>query len=184
MVESLVGRLLVASPKLIDPTFARSVICVCAHDANGALGVVINRPLEGIDPAELLPEWRALLGPEPVAYAGGPVEREAALGLGLLRADGEARWTQVAGRIGLVNLGSSPDELGAELTEMRIFLGYAGWSPGQLDAEVEDDAWFVVDATEHDPFTHEPETLWRDVLRRQGGQLAMFAYFPPKPGLN
>jgi putative transcriptional regulator len=145
---------------------------------------VINRPLDGVDPAELLPEWRAMLGPEPVAYAGGPVERESAIGLGLLRTKGDAQWTPVTGRLGLVNLGSPPDELGAELAELRIFLGYAGWSPGQLDAEVADEAWFVVEATEHDPFTREPTTLWRDVLRRQTGQLAMFAYFPPKPGLN
>ena len=184
MPDSLAGRLLVASPKLVDPNFARSVICVCAHDENGALGVVINRPIEGIDPAALLPEWIALLGPEPVAYAGGPVEREAALGLGLLREPRDVGWTPVTGRLGLVNLGAPPDDFTADLEQMRVFLGYAGWSAGQLDAEIADEAWFVVDATERDPFTHDPHNLWRDVLRRQGGQLAMFAFFPPKPGLN
>ena len=184
MADSLAGRLLVASPKLVDPNFARAVVCVCAHDAGGAMGVVLNRPLPGVEVAEHLPEWRAALGDPATAFAGGPVEQSAALALGRLRgAAPGTRWTLITARLGLVDLRSEPRDLD-ELEEMRIFLGYAGWAAGQLEAEIAEDAWFVVAAAESDPFTREPDTLWRDVLRRQGGQLAMFAYFPTEPGLN
>lgn len=184
MADSLAGRLLVASPKLVDPNFARSVVCLCAHDAGGALGVVLNRPLAGVDIAEHLPEWRAVLGSPPTAFAGGPVEPSAALALGRLRTGTpETGWTPVTSRLGLVDLRSVPDDL-RELEEVRVFLGYAGWGAGQLEAEIAEEAWFVIPAAESDPFTREPASLWRDVLRRQGGQLAMFAYFPPEPGLN
>lgn len=185
MAESLAGRLLVASPKLVDANFARTVICVCAHDENGALGVVLNRPIAGVNVAEHLPDWRALLPGPAEPYQGGPVEPEAAIALGLARNRvPDSNWTPVSHRLGLVDLKSRPEDLGAELSALRVFLGYAGWSAGQLDREVADEAWFVVHARDEDAFTDEPSALWREVLRRQGGHLAMFAHFPPKPGLN
>ena len=184
MADSLAGRLLVASPKLVDPNFARAVVCLCAHDAGGAMGVVLNRPLPGVEIAEHLPEWRGVLGVPATAFTGGPVEPSAALALGRLRAGAsETGWTLITSHLGLVDLRSTPGDL-RKLEEVRIFLGYAGWGAGQLEAEIAEDAWFVVAAAESDPFTREPSTLWRDVLRRQGGQLAMFAYFPAEPGLN
>lgn len=184
MADSLAGRLLVASPKLVDPNFARTVVCVCAHDADGAMGVVLNRPLPGVEVTEHLAEWRGALGGPATAFAGGPVEPSAALALGRIRgAAPGTRWTLITARLGLVALRSEADDLGG-LEEMRIFLGYAGWGAGQLEAEIAEEAWFVVAAAESDPFTRAPDTLWRDVLLRQGGQLAMFAYFPMEPGLN
>lgn len=185
MADLSAGRLLVASPKLTDPNFARTVICLCAHDENGALGVVLNRPIAGVDIAEHLPDWGGVLAPGAQPFQGGPVEPSAAIALGLLRR-GEAatRWTPVTTRLGLVDLKSSPAELGGELEQLRVFLGYAGWTAGQLEAEVAEEAWFVVDGRDEDAFNDDPETLWREVLRREGGQLALFAHFPPTPGLN
>lgn len=185
MADSLAGRLLVASPRLVDPNFNRAVICLCAHDEDGALGVILNRPMVGVDVGAALPEWRDVLGPEPVAYAGGPVEPSSALALGLLRGAAAARWRPVNHRVGLIDLGSGPAGLGdGELEAMRVFLGYAGWGAGQLESEIAEDAWFVLNVEDTDPFSPEPENLWNHVLRRQGGRLAMFAFFPPTPNAN
>jgi putative transcriptional regulator len=65
-----------------------------------------------------------------------------------------------------------------------VFAGYSGWGAGQLEREIEEEAWFVVDADPADPFSDNPETLWRDILKRQRGRLAMFAYAPKDPQVN
>jgi putative transcriptional regulator len=80
-------------------------------------------------------------------------------------------------------LRTSPRELPG-LEAARVFVGYTGWGAGQLESEIEEGAWFVVDVKETDPFTANPDTLYREVLQRQGGQLAMFAYFPPDASQN
>lgn len=188
MGASLSGRLLVAAPRLIDPNFARSVVLVCRHDDDGALGLVLNRPTS-VTVGEALPGWVEPLAPPNVVFLGGPVHPEMAVGLGRLlpersgRADSE-EWTPVNERLGLVNLGAPPAaEVGA-LEQLRVFAGYAGWSAGQLDFEVTSTDWFVVDAQEEDPFTAAPGGLWRRVLHRQRGPVALFADFPPDPSLN
>ena len=78
----------------------------------------------------------------------------------------------------------SPDELSAYVDGLRIFTGYAGWGAGQLDAEIEQGAWFVVEALPGDPFAPKPEMLWRSVLRRQGGMMSAVAHYPQDPSLN
>jgi putative transcriptional regulator len=70
------------------------------------------------------------------------------------------------------------------LGALRIFAGYAGWSPGQLQDEIDEGAWYVVEAETGDAFTNNPEDLWRTVLRRQTGDLALMATFPDDPTLN
>jgi putative transcriptional regulator len=92
------------------------------------------------------------------------------------------------GRLGLVDLDTPPELLAAELTDLRIFAGYAGWAGGQLEDELEEGAWYVVAASADgafaDAFTTEPDRLWRDVLRRQGGDLAMVSTYLADPSLN
>jgi putative transcriptional regulator len=183
VAESLAGKLLVASPKLVDPNFHRSVVYLCGHDENGAFGVIINRPLTDVDVADHLPGWRAAASEPKVLFAGGPVEPSVALGLARPgRTPAPDEWTLLHDGLGLVNLGSSPDEAG--VAEIRVFVGYAGWSAGQLEGEIEEEAWFVVDSTPADPFSPDPAGTWRAVLRRQRGKLAMFAFHPPDPTMN
>jgi putative transcriptional regulator len=74
--------------------------------------------------------------------------------------------------------------LSSAVSSLRIFAGYAGWGSGQLEAEIEEGAWYVVPAEPQDPFLADPERLWAQVLRRQGGQLAMLATMPAEPGMN
>jgi len=182
--ESARGRLLVATPTLYDPNFSRSVVLVLEHTEDGALGVVLNRPSETAV-AESLPDWNRLASAPDVVFAGGPVSPEAAIGVVRAgtteQADG---WAPLFGHLGTVDLGRDPVELPVPVQNLRVFAGYAGWSEGQLDGELDAGGWFVVDAAPDDVFTSEPDRLWGSVLRRQGGRLAMFASAPPHPSLN
>lgn len=185
MEESLGGKLLVASPKLLDPNFARTVVLVLSHDENGALGVVLNRALE-VSVDDVLPGWAPLVEPPQVLFSGGPVDRTAALAVAKLLGSNEVPgFTRMTGSIGLLDLTREPHELPVDdIDGLRVFGGYAGWGAGQLEAEIEEEAWFVLDAEPGDPFRTEPEALWRDVLRRQQGRLAMFAFLPEDPRMN
>lgn len=183
MVELTPGKLLVASPFLEDPNFRRAVVLLCTHDEQGSFGLVLNRPLEAAV-ADLLPEWRDMVSAPHVLFAGGPVERAQAFALGLSGiAAGESWWTVVTGEVGLLSLDSDPVRFSA-VEDVRLFAGYAGWSAGQLELEVAEEAWFVVDGLPRDVFTTRPERLWHDVLRRQHGEIQLFASFPPDPSLN
>ena len=188
MERSLTGRLLVAGPRLVDPNFVRTVVFLCRHDDEGALGVVLNHPT-GIAVAEALPGWVEALAPPYVVFLGGPVQPEMAVALARLvpgragRAAGD-EWTPVDDRLGLVNLSASPADEAASLESLRVFAGYAGWGAGQLDFEVSSGDWWVLPAEEEDPFTAAPGGLWRRVLRRQAGPVALFADFPPDPSAN
>jgi putative transcriptional regulator len=190
---TLTGRLLVATPALGDSNFERSVVLVLDHDEDGALGIVINRPTP-VDVAEVLPVWQPLATEPGVLFQGGPVALDSALGLALVPGEGEDEplgWRRVVGRLGLVDLDVPPEVLAAEVTRLRIFAGYAGWGAGQLEDELAEGAWYVVEARfgagvddAGDPFSEAPEDLWRQVLRRQGGDLAMVSTYLDDPSLN
>jgi putative transcriptional regulator len=184
MAESYAGKLLIATPKLEDPNFRRTVVLILAHDEAGAFGVVLNRPLPAAI-GDYLPTWEGQVVAPPVIFQGGPVEPTRALGLGRCR-DGEAPpyWSPVAGAVGLLDLNEGPAELGSGLAEARVYIGYAGWGAGQLEREVSETGWFVVPVRNEDVFTREPELLWRNVLQRQAGQLAMYAFYPTNPRAN
>ena len=186
----LTGRLLVATPLLVDPNFDRTVVLVLDHDTDGTLGVVINRPTT-VPVNEVLPAWSELAGPMPMVFQGGPVALDSALGLAELRAlprQGEdpdpLGWRRVHGDLGLVDLDLPPELLAAEISAFRVYAGYAGWSAGQLERELGQGAWYVVDAAPADAFTLAPEQSWRAVLRRQRGGLALLSTFPDDPELN
>lgn len=180
------GVLLVATPLLDDPNFRRAVVLLCTHDEQGSFGLVLNRPLEAAV-VDMLPEWRDVVSAPFVLFAGGPVDRAQAFALGLSRASaGEPWWTPVTDEVGLVHLDGDPTTLGAleSVEDVRLFAGYAGWGAGQLEAEVSEEAWFVVEGQARDAFTLNPERLWHEVLGRQSGELALFGHFPPDPLLN
>jgi putative transcriptional regulator len=191
-VSSLTGRLLVATPKLADPNFDRTVVLLLDHDAKGTLGVVLNRPTP-VGVGDVLEPWAELAVPPQVVFQGGPVALDSALALAVVPGAGEARaagrdgvlgWRRVHGAIGLVDLEAPPELLAAELGSLRIFAGYAGWGPGQLERELADGAWYVVESEPGDVSAPDPERLWRAVLRRQRGELAMVATYPDDPSLN
>src|SRR3954469_16798206 len=166
------GRLLVATPTLLDPNFARTVILLLqADDEDGALGLVLNRPT-GTEVGEVLDAWHALAAEPGVVFTGGPVQPNAAICLGHGRpgAPQVASYSVLEGSpgtaFGTVDLDAEPADVMTAVSEVRLFAGYAGWSVGQLEAEVDDGSWSVLDALPSDAFTHRPELLWQTVLRR------------------
>ncbi|MER3453489.1 MAG: hypothetical protein C4344_07695 [Acidimicrobiia bacterium] len=178
------GKLLVATPLIGDPNFERTVVLVLEHNDEGALGVVLNRPSE-VELLGPLPGWDRFAAHPPVVFVGGPVSREAVIALARVGSDApEGAVTPVVGPVGALDITRDPDEVGAGVEALRIFAGYAGWAPGQLEEEIDAGAWFVVEALPGDTFDADPARLWRRVLRRQGGRLAIYANFPEDPSRN
>ncbi|MFI1971660.1 hypothetical protein BLA24_19495 [Streptomyces cinnamoneus] len=207
-VSSLTGRLLVATPALADPNFDRAVVLLLDHDEEGSLGVVLNRPTP-VGVGDILASWASLAGEPGVVFQGGPVSLDSALGVAVVPGEahetgataltqgaavpGSARrpgrgepigWRRVHGAIGLVDLEAPPELLAAELGSLRIFAGYSGWGPGQLEDELVEGAWYVVESEPGDVSSPAPQQLWRAVLRRQRNELAMVATYPDDPSLN
>lgn len=180
------GQLLVANPSLTDPNFARAVVLVLDHDDDGALGVVLDKP-SALAVEEVLPGWADAADPPARLFAGGPVSTGSALGVAVL-APGTAAaplgWRRVFGDTGLLDLDTPVEVLADALAGLRIFAGYSGWSPGQLEAEVAEGTWFVVPAEPADLLTGAPHELWGEVLRRQRGRLALLASYPADPLQN
>ena len=170
------GRLLVASPDIDDSSFRRAVVLMLTHDAEGALGLMLNRPVD-VPMAEIFPDWVEVAAPPACVYFGGPVEPDAALGLGEGPPDREQ---MIVGLIGAVNLDGRPEDY----RSVRIFAGYSGWAPGQLDGEIARGDWIVVDALVEDVTATAPDGLWRDVLRRQKDRVSIFATAPDDASLN
>jgi putative transcriptional regulator len=184
------GRLLVATPVLGDPNFRRAVVLIVEHeDTEGTLGVVLNRPTK-IPVGQVLEQWTELATDPSVLFRGGPVAQNSALALAMVPGKEEPLgWRALDGapalaRLGLLDLDAPPRLLAPAITSLRVYAGYAGWSPGQLEAEIDEGAWFVLPAEPGDVFAAEPEQLWRTVLRRQEGDLAFLATYPDDPGLN
>ena len=176
------GRLLLATPPLEDPNFDRTVIYVLEHHDDGALGLVLNRP----SPEELgdaLSAWAAMQSDPSLVFVGGPVEPDALIAIARMREPtiGEVdpeHLAPLSGDLASADLAADPDDVIPSISALRVFRGYAGWGPGQLEGEIEAGAWLVLDPEPGDLFTEEPDELWRAVLRRQPGRLAWLAMAP------
>lgn len=199
---SLTASLLVATPGLLDPNFGRRVVLVLDHGSHGALGLVINHP-GGVQVHELLGQWAPLVSIPSEVFTGGPVARNAIIGLVRLR-EGLGSATEAGGAgpgpdelpegwrplfgtgstIGTVDVGADPAPVAASILGARLFSGYAGWDAGQLESEIDSGSWYVVPADEQDPMTTDPEGLWQHVLHRQGGVLSVLSRFPVDPSCN
>lgn len=178
------GRLLVATPALVDPRFRRTVVYLLAHTSDGALGVVLNRPAE-LPVAVALPTWADLAAEPPTVFAGGPVAQSSAICLAAVQPGSEPLgWSAVSGSIGTFDIGADFAGTRDALVALRVFSGYAGWGAAQLEGEIAAGSWYVVPADPGDALTAAPHALWRQVLRRQPGHLAMVATFPDDPSLN
>jgi len=177
------GQLLVATPRLADPNFARTVILLLDHDEDGALGVVINRPSE-LPLGAVLPGWSDAVTHPAHLFHGGPVAVDSAVAVGVAGGSDTDGFKPMVDGFGLVDLDADPDALATGLVGIRVFSGYAGWGAGQLESEVEEGSWYVVSANVTDLLHPDPESLWRGVLRRQTGDLAYVATFPDDPSQN
>jgi putative transcriptional regulator len=175
------GSLLLANIDLMEPTFRRSVIYVVEHNDGGTLGVVLNRPSETAV-HNVLPQWSDLVAKPKSMFIGGPVKRDAALCLGTLRVgadpEGVTGLRHISGRIVMVDLDADPDMIATIVESVRIFAGYAGWTIGQLDGEIERDDWIVLSALPSDVLVPPRVDLWSRVMRRQPMPLAMLATHP------
>ena len=175
------GRLLIASPTLADPNFARTVVLITEHSPEGAMGVVLNRPSE-TEVEAVAPELAAIAGAEPV-FIGGPVQPQALVVLAEFSDPAAAAWI-VAADVGFVSAEVERDSLEASIRRGRVYAGYSGWGSGQLEGEVSEDAWIVEPPLPAELFPEDPRALWRDVLARKGGQYALIARMPDDPRLN
>jgi putative transcriptional regulator len=184
-VSGLTGRLLVATPRLEDPNFRRTVVLLLDHGDEGALGIVVNRPLE-VDVAAVLPAWQPHVSHPGRLFQGGPVALDSALGVVAVPGDDDepVGVRRIIGALGLVDLDTPPEIVAGGVAGLRIFAGYAGWTKGQLEGEIGEGSWYVVDAESRDAFTDTPENLWRQVLRRQRGDLAFVSTYPDDPSQN
>jgi len=180
------GALLVATPELADPNFERAVVLLLDVDENGALGVILNRP-SPVSVEEVLPDWSAVVSKPDVLFRGGPVGTDSALGVALLpepdRVD-PVGFRRMFGTTGIVDLDAPTEIMAPALSGMRIFAGYAGWTIGQLEDEIEEGSWYVVPNAPDDLLGSGPEGLWSRVLRRQPGELAWVSTRPADPALN
>jgi putative transcriptional regulator len=182
--RSLKGKLLVAAPMMREPTFARTVISMLEHNDDGALGVVINRPGEA-PLLDVVPPVAELASEPAVLFAGGPVEPQAAIALGVVALGASPEgWRLIVHPIVTVDLDVDPTVLATSLRELRVFAGYAGWSAGQLEDEIAHGAWYVVESLPSDAFAPSPDQLWSRVLRRQPWPLSAVATCPVDPRMN
>jgi len=188
MVTSYAGQLAVATPRLIDPNFARSVVLLLDHDDDGALGVVINRPSE-LPLQAVLPGWAEAVSEPRVLFAGGPVSPESALAVTPFPLSEDTIGLKaLPGGFALIDLDLEPADVrvgeASGPAGLRVFSGYAGWGAGQLEEEIEEGSWYVVSTLPADVLDPSPERLWRSVLARQPGELAYVATYPDDPTMN
>jgi putative transcriptional regulator len=177
--ESLRGSLLIAAPQLLDPNFRRTVVLIADHGDEGAMGVILNRP-SGMTVADAAPDLEPLIGPDAPIFAGGPVQPTSGVVLAEVTEADEPVFGDVVLVPGLGELADVIDGAGS----VRVFAGYAGWGPGQLDDELGREDWILEPAQAADVFSEYPETLWGSVLERKGGQYALLARMPDDPSQN
>jgi len=180
-VQSLKGHLLIAGPALVDPNFRRTVVLVGEHSEDGALGLILNRP-SGATVNQAVPELATLAAGVDQVHFGGPVQPSAIVVLADF-VEPDRAGSLVLDSVGFLPSEVDPEELG-ELRRTRVFAGYAGWGPGQLDGELEEGSWIVEPALPEDVFTVEPDELWSAVLLRKGGPFGVLALMPLDPSLN
>jgi putative transcriptional regulator len=180
-VQSLQGQFLLAMPSMGDPRFLRSVVYMVAHDSEGAMGFIINKSAEGLSLSDILKDM-----PETVAktglvnlpvYVGGPVQNDR--GFVLHTSDYEKTQNSLSQELPIA-LTQSADVLvdaahGRGPEKMRLFLGYAGWGPGQIEGELQDNAWLVCDANIAEIFTSQSDDLYKKCVAAMGIDLALLS---------
>jgi putative transcriptional regulator len=183
-VDLTPGTFLISAPMMQDPNFRRSVVLLCEHnDREGTFGLILNRELD-VHLGDVLDEYVTY---DPPLYMGGPVQRET---LHVLH----TRPDEIPGGIDLGNdvTWGGDFEVVQQIAKggdaapdnLRFFLGYAGWGPGQLEGELGEEAWIPAPGAADLVFDTDPDQLWRTILRRMGGEYAVLANFPDDPRMN
>ncbi len=180
-MESLRGRLLISSGGLYDPNFRHTVVLVGEHNSDGALGIVLNRALN-VTVQKTLPILSHLVPPGEPLFEGGPVQPDRPVLLAEF-ADPELADLLVFGPVGFLVGEVSPD-IESSILRARVFMGYSGWGPGQLEAEMAVDSWITEPALEDDVFTDTPDLLWSRVLERKGPEYRQLSRMPYDPSMN
>ena len=179
-MEFLQGKLIVSSPSLVDPNFRKTVVLIAHHDEEGALGLVLSRPSD-VPAAEAVPVLDGLPGADDPVFVGGPVQPDAFMVLAEFEDVDEAAAPIIDG-LGFMPADAEPGDLA--IRRLRLFAGYSGWGSGQLEDELAENSWIVVDAAAEDAFADDPDVLWRTVLQRKGGPFSLMENMPFDPGLN
>jgi putative transcriptional regulator len=183
MISPARGTLLIANPFLKDPNFIRSVIFLCEHKEEGSFGFVLNKKFPQTL-GELIPELEEFKIP---VYYGGPVQKDTIHFLHQypdLIPGGEEVLDGVYWGGNFESLVSYVKNNDIDLNKIRFFIGYSGWSEGQLDGELEEKSWLTVDAIRKLIFHKHPEETWKDSLKHLGGDYEMMINFPIDPQLN
>jgi len=180
-MENLRGRLLISGGGLFDPNFRHTVVLVGQHNAEGALGVVLNRPLD-VTVEAAVPVLRSLVKPGDPLFEGGPVRPHNPVLLAELVRP-ELADILVFGSVGFL-VGEIPADIRPGIRRARVFAGYSGWGAGQLEAEIAQDAWILEPALEDDVFTDAPDTLWSRILERKGPEYRQLSRMPFDPSMN
>lgn len=180
-MESLKGQLLISSGGLYDPNFRHTVVLIGEHNDEGALGVILNRPL-AVTVENAVPPLTDLVSPGATLFEGGPVQRTSPVLLAEL-ARPDLADVLVFGSVGFLT-GDVAAEVRPHILRARIFAGYSGWGPGQLEAEMTTDSWIVEPAREADVFTDQPDMLWSRVLERKGPEFRRLSRMPYDPSMN
>lgn len=179
------GIFLVASPALRDPNFRQTVVLLCEHNADGALGFVVNRPT-AMNLSEVLPQVPIMEAQKHVLYSGGPVQTNQVMMLYRLNAVPEGSHSVLDG----VCLGGDVETLDRILMHadsgerFRAFAGYSGWGPGQLENEMQVGSWITIPADSGSVFDREPAAMWGEILRSLGEPFRLYAEMPADPSLN
>ena len=178
-MESLQGSLLIGGANIFSPAFRRTIVLIADHDENGALGFVLNRPAGEL--SEVPEPLAGLALADQRVFIGGPVQPEVVAVLG--EVSGAAPSDRlIFGATALVSLDDALEP--GRVSRAKIFAGYSGWGPGQLEAEMEEDSWLVEPAYPDDVFTTDPDDLWKTVLDRKGPDFQLLQTMPLDPSSN
>jgi putative transcriptional regulator len=180
-MESLRGSLLISSGGLYDPNFRHTVVLIGEHNADGALGVVLNRALD-VTVEEALPPLGELVPPGALLFQGGPVQPQSPVLIAEL-SNPELADVLVFESVGFL-VGDISEDMRPNILRARVYAGYSGWGPGQLEAEMAGDSWIIEPALVDDVFTDVPDSLWSTVLQRKGPEYHMLSRMPFDPSTN
>jgi len=180
-MEPLTGSLLISNTSLLDPNFRRTVVLIGHHDEQGAVGVVLNQPLD-VAVRDAVPPLGSLVDADDPLFDGGPVQPDSVVVIADFIDPSRAEI------LALGSIGFLPPDAGVEIAQeirrARVYAGYAGWGPGQLEDELEEASWVTVQAEPGDVFHDQPARLWDDVLRRLGRGYDMLRSMPRDPSMN
>jgi putative transcriptional regulator len=180
-MESLRGQLLISSGGLYDPNFRHTVTMIGQHNADGALGVILSRPLD-VTVEQVFPPVSALVPSGEPLFQGGPVKTNSAVLL-VEVSDPGLLDLPVFGSVGFL-IGEVSKDILPSILRARVFAGYAGWGPGQLEEEMAANSWILEPARVEDVFNDAPELLWSRVLQRKGPEYRQLSRMPYDPSMN